>query len=102
VEWHWLYDPHRTERRQAASLLARQARKVTDLEKAHLLLDNNFSLADVTYRIHHNIVESSQRAGPSPAQYALYGFRNTHNIPLWTSLLEDYILQFDPEIFTTR
>ena len=102
VEWHWLYDPHSTVRRDILSLLARQARRVTECEQTHLTLDSNFSLADINFQVQHNILEEPYAPGPSPPHYALHGFHNIHNHNLWHSLLEDFLPQFNPLVFTDR
>ena len=52
--WTWIHDPHVPQRRPTQCLQAQSIRPITAEERAHLLLDPNFTLANVVYRIHHN------------------------------------------------
>ena len=102
TQWTWLHDPQVPQSRPTPCLQAQQIRRITEEEQGHLLLDSNFTLADVTYRIHHNWLESTHPTGPSPPQYDLTGFQNSCNAQLWQGLLHEFLPQWDPAVYLQR
>jgi hypothetical protein len=102
TQWTWLHDPQVPQSRPTPCLQAQQIRRITEEEQGHLLLDSNFTLADVTYRIHHNWLEATHSTGPSPPQYDLTGFQNSCNAQLWQGLLHDFLPQWDPAVYLQR
>ena len=102
TEWTWLHDPAIPQHRPTLCLQAQQVRSITAEERSHLLLDCNFTLADVLYRIHHNWQEPQEADGPSPLHFDLAGFKHTNNQALWRGLLQDFLPQWEPSVYLSR